>query len=972
MIDTLLNQSQDFLSVLHGEHQDGFVTIWCKNDHMSNAFARDEICTIPELLMQMNAQKKTIYIEVGVQNARPDKNNRGTENNVSAVPALCIDIDIDTPIRKNHALPKTFGDAMGILQEVEIEPNFVTWTGGGIQAFWVLKSPFIISNKTDYKIIKDTSLLLHNKVAAICSKHGWHLDNIAALNHLVRIPGTLNHKYHNGFSVIYYKSGQKFDFDHIQNWLSNNLKCEVSARRYFTNNAFEQNNPEIFANIIKNTQLQGIDHIDAINKFVWESVLNLSPPNIAIPSSPTIVEPVIDSTPIPEFMEPAIFCTPTPNCTDGFLEKLMSPPVSIFPPSDQSDDALMDELFSPAIQTTPDLASIAPPWMAELIDRCVFLNHCRKDSYTLPATEWFYIFNILAREENGPAVVHALSMNYPKYRPEETDQYIQNQLIYDPGPVTCNTIKASWNCNQDCGVTCPIQLKSIIQHELTADNDDIDSSDDVVNSQVLKERIKKVPFPEEIYPNILLNSLRNLATVISVEVEFVFCAALVVIGTSIGAKFKVSAKKGYSTLLNLWMAVIADTGMKKTPVFNALTKVLYEIQRRLTAKYEHELRLYKMQGSPKKKAKTQSKASTTGKSAAPQPAVNLPTDDEPIPPPENVAVITTDPTVEALIDRLKDSPKGLLRYNDEIKVLIDGFDKYKGKSSGELEIYLSLYNGTPIKVDRVEKTKFVPKPFLCILGGIQPQKLQASFGTGTFDDGFCARFLFYNKDNIFRELNRTEWTDHDRKVWDNLVNTLYDYDKSHEYTLGDEAWDVFKNYSNTLTALSGYAPNRFKGFPEKMETYSLRFAGIIHILEIFFEIVENTDNISKTTMAKAVELSDYFLYQARQMFEAYSPKGSKIDKDAQFIFESIIKLNQDTGSKTIPIAALLNQFNSVVDPSAVISDVGVFGKLVSKVMKESAVQYESKKVYLEDRKQKRCLVITEKSLAKINNLLSKK
>jgi hypothetical protein len=507
---------------------------------------------------------------------------------------------------------------------------------------------------------------------------------------------------------------------------------------------------------------------------------------------------------------------------------------------------------------------------------------------------------------------------------------------------------------------------------MAADTDDIDSSDDAVNSQVLKERIKKVPFPEEIYPNILLNSLRNLAKVISVEVDFVFCAALVVIGTGIGAKFKVSAKKGYSTLLNLWMAVIADTGMKKTPVFNALTKVLYEIQRRLTAKYEHELRLYKMQSSPRNKAKTQSKASTNGKSAAPLPAAIQSIDDEPIPPPENVAVITTDPTVEALIDRLKDSPKGLLRFNDEIKVLIDGFDKYKGKSSGELEIYLSMFNGTTIKVDRVEKTKLVPKPFLCVLGGIQPQKLQASFGTGTFDDGFCARFLFYMKDYIFRELNRTEWSDQDKKVWDNLINMLYDYDQSHEYSLGDEAWEVFKNYSNTLTALSGYAPNKFKGFPEKMETYSLRFAGIIHILGIFFEIGENTDTISKATMEKAVELSNFFLYQARQMFEAYSPQGSKIDKDAQFIFESIVKLNHDTGSKTIPIVALLNQFNSVIDPSAVISDVGVFGKLVSKVMKESAVQYESKKVYMADRKQKRCLVITEKSLTKINNLLSKK
>ena len=193
-MNSLFNQAQEFFASLHGEHHDGYITYWCKNNLTSFAFSKEEISEIPELVMQMNAQNKTVYVEVGFQNTRPDKNGRGTENNVSAVPALCIDIDIDTPLRKNHALPKTFGDAMGILQQVEISPNLVTWTGGGIQAYWLLTSPFIISNQSDYRIIKDTSLSLHNKVASICSEHHWHLDNIAALNHLVRIPGTFNRR----------------------------------------------------------------------------------------------------------------------------------------------------------------------------------------------------------------------------------------------------------------------------------------------------------------------------------------------------------------------------------------------------------------------------------------------------------------------------------------------------------------------------------------------------------------------------------------------------------------------------------------------------------------------------------------------------------------------------------------------------------------------------------------------------------
>jgi hypothetical protein len=491
-----------------------------------------------------------------------------------------------------------------------------------------------------------------------------------------------------------------------------------------------------------------------------------------------------------------------------------------------------------------------------------------------------------------------------------------------------------------------VHLLKTIQQELQNDDDDTKSSNELVDNQVLKERIHDTSFPEDIFPKTLLNSLKNLSKMLSVEDTFVFCAALVVISTVMGSKYKIYAKKGYSTFVNLWMAVIGETGQKKTPVFKALNKVLYDIQGKLTEKYILDLQAYNQKKAPNKS--------------------NPKSNTQPMLLPPNVALITTDPTIEALIGRLKDSPKGMIRFNDEIKVLLDGFDKYKGKQSGELEIYLSLFNSTPIKVDRVEKSSFVPNPFLCILGGIQPQKLRKSFTTGSFDDGFCARFLFYIKDDISRELNRNEWTDQDNNTWESLINALYDYNQAYKYSLGNEAWEVFKKYSGHLAILSKYSPIRFKGFPEKMETYSLRFAGIIHVLRRFHEIEVDTEIISKVTMEKAVELSNYFLYQARKMFELYSPKDSSIDNDSRYVLESIVNINQ----VIIPIATILIQFNSLVDNSAVIRTEKTFGKLVYKVMKDLKIPFKSEKVYQTNGKQKKCLILTDKAMSQIQSILT--
>ncbi len=91
------------------------------------------------------------------------------------------------------------------------------------------------------------------------------------------------------------------------------------------------------------------------------------------------------------------------------------------------------------------------------IMQCAFLQHCDVDRATLSEPQWYSMVCVLARESGGAALIHSLSVGYPKYSRDETDRKIIH-AINDSGPTTCTRIKELYNCGKSCGVTSPVLL----------------------------------------------------------------------------------------------------------------------------------------------------------------------------------------------------------------------------------------------------------------------------------------------------------------------------------------------------------------------------------------------------------------------------------------------------------------------------------------------------------------------------------
>src|SRR5262249_23237616 len=113
-------------------------------------------------------------------------------------------------------------------------------------------------------------------------------------------------------------------------------------------------------------------------------------------------------------------------------------------------------------------------------------------------------------------------------------------------------------------------------------------------------------------------------------------------------------------------------------------------------------------------------------------------------------VIVSDITTESLGIVLCENPRGVVLVKDELAGLVEGMNQYKGGRGHDRQVYLALWSGDTIVIDRKsDKSQqgaplYVADPFAAIVGGIQPAVLETlrgrhACGLPPPNDGFLDR-----------------------------------------------------------------------------------------------------------------------------------------------------------------------------------------------------------------------------------------
>ncbi|MBD1856591.1 MULTISPECIES: DUF3987 domain-containing protein [Leptolyngbya] len=342
-----------------------------------------------------------------------------------------------------------------------------------------------------------------------------------------------------------------------------------------------------------------------------------------------------------------------------------------------------------------------------------------------------------------------------------------------------------------------------------------------------------------------------------------------------GQRLVINPDSKYVVSPIFWVVIIAKSGRKKTPTQSAIINPLFEMQLKANKKFAKEKEAY--QKACKQAAKGGS--------------------DEEITLPVKERFVVTGATPEGLKRAISESPN-LLRYTDELKGMFS-FDQYK-KSGSEEEFYLSLFNGKPDFEERADADRCTATDYSCvgITGSIQwgvLERLQAKRGFND-ENGLMSRFLFCCEDAPLGYITRGNGDNPVQQleiVLEDLYGALRDM-KEQDYLLSDQAWDLWEAWQHHLTKLINEEVHEgLELVYPKIETYTARFALLLHVVNATLDSKRPAPVVSAETMQKAILLGQYYLTQAKIVYGTNDPESEQ-DK----LLTKILELGRKKGTLT--------------------------------------------------------------------------
>ncbi|MCL2509211.1 MAG: DUF927 domain-containing protein, partial [Oscillospiraceae bacterium] len=185
--------AQEFLQTLYGGAPRGWLTVWTMPDKKTAYFSVDDIPAAVSYA-ESHFDTRDVYYGVGLRDKNLGEHQRGGNGDVTVIPALWSDIDIQSPAHKETALPPAVDAALAFLDSLPLKPSIIVSSGNGLHAYWLLGRPLGIATVAHRDNIaaalRGWQLYINNAAR----ERGWKLDNTSDLSRVLRLPGGVNHK----------------------------------------------------------------------------------------------------------------------------------------------------------------------------------------------------------------------------------------------------------------------------------------------------------------------------------------------------------------------------------------------------------------------------------------------------------------------------------------------------------------------------------------------------------------------------------------------------------------------------------------------------------------------------------------------------------------------------------------------------------------------------------------------------------
>ncbi len=397
-------------------------------------------------------------------------------------------------------------------------------------------------------------------------------------------------------------------------------------------------------------------------------------------------------------------------------------------------------------------------------------------------------------------------------------------------------------------------LREVIRPPRKNRNDSNDSNDSEFRE--LRELPDPERFPVEVFPPSVARLVREAAAAIGCPVDFLAVGALASLSAAVGDTRKILIKKGWTEGAAVYAMIVGDPASKKSPALYEAMRPILMRQLALKAEYDRQREEYEIE------------------------LARCDKDDEKPKKPVMGRTYVDDTTVEKLADILKENQRGVALIKDELSGWLGSMDQYKqGGKGGDRQKWLQIHTNRPISVDRKssEEPVIIPRPFVSIFGGIQPEVLP-DFGKDR-GDGLLDRFVAAYPAPMVGRWADDEISDEAREGYKALIDALYRLEPAeHEgdefastVAMRDEGKAVFVREYNRLheeLETPGF-PQRLRPVYGKLEGYLARFALILAMArraEARTTGGATMERVGREDVEGAAALIFYFKNHARRVY----------------------------------------------------------------------------------------------------------
>lgn len=223
----------EFFAALYGKNAPGFLNIFSIPGEESH-FVKASFYGLAVKKAQELARDRNVYFGVGLLREALKDGKRGGANDVVAIPALWMDVDVRGDNHRTGALPNTVNEAIDLAYSFALPPSLIVSTGGGIHGYWLFKELWVFDSDEERRRAQSLSRRFQSFLINEAKRQKWVIDNTSDLARILRPVGTINHK--NGavaVTAIEHNADRRFSPMDFEQFIPEEPKAKqkVDARR---------------------------------------------------------------------------------------------------------------------------------------------------------------------------------------------------------------------------------------------------------------------------------------------------------------------------------------------------------------------------------------------------------------------------------------------------------------------------------------------------------------------------------------------------------------------------------------------------------------------------------------------------------------------------------------------------------------------------------------------------------------------